>query len=159
MVNCLGGALKLAYKIILHTSAYRGYVGMDAPIRITNAMMDRMNGLSFRESNLQEVEWRLRTLMNKEWFPSGVAFNIGFKFERWYGKNKKLNYMSVGGMDDLRICFPEFPNRCASDLELDKIKCELSENGVVTIPFSYFYSVEDYTSNLDGCFVEIIKCK
>ena len=89
MVNCLGGALKLAYKIILHTSAYRGYVGMDAPIRITNAMMDRMNGLSFRESNLQEVEWRLRTLMNKEWFPSGVAFNIGFKFERWYGKNKK----------------------------------------------------------------------
>lgn len=147
----------LAYKIILYTSSFRAIVGRDAPIRITNAMVDRMNGLTFRESNLQEVEWRLRTLMNKDWFPSGVAFNVGFKFERWFEKNKKLCYMSVNDTS-FRICFPDFPVKCKSDLNFEEIKEGLASCSELVLPFSYFYNETDYVSNFDGCYVKIVKC-
>ena len=43
--------------------------------------------------------------------------------------------------------------------DIDKVIQELKQNGVTRIPFEQLYDIRQYYKGMNGCYMEIVKCK
>lgn len=144
----------MPYKVIVNTDAYkdRKCSSKNWEPGTMNDFMHAINGLVLREKNLEELYWRL------SFFGGWAARYEDYeKYKLWLDQKRN------------RITF--YDNLCeferTSDVsvygwaqgyyEIDKVIDEVRKNGIVRVPFKWYYDTIQYIKNMDGCYIEIKK--
>ena len=153
------GGLVMSYKVIFHTSSFVDFDANTPDALLVNEMMHKLDGKSFTESSLRELKWRINTLIDVNWFPSGVAMTIGWEFESWYNKSSRINYMTTSDGRSVRYCMPTYPSKCNGTWDFEPIATLLALSDCnTTVDFCMFYDTWNFAKNYRGCYLEIFKC-
>ena len=156
----------MAYKFIIHTDSYRQVPNISENDKVLNYVMEKMNGLWYKEGSYRQLEYRLHFFLEGSIYPFSPHFSGPKSIFYWLDKHKKKNYIDISHLVDkdkvspqYPVSLPSYPYKATELYSINWVKDALSKDGVCKIPFKVFYADEvGYFENFDGCYVEIIKC-
>jgi hypothetical protein len=154
----------MPYKVSINTESYKPMRCSDKnwEAGTINDYMEALNGWSARLKNLKEVRWQIEMFHGRSHREEEVwdYESNSYKPEYIAWRNKKNNTITY--MDKLcgfkRTSPIKVYGFAQGYFDIDKVIERLRKEGVVRIPFSWFYDVRQYNKNMDGCYIEISKC-
>ena len=157
----------MAYKFTIHTDKFRKVLGRNPDTLVLNYVMDKMDGLSYREANYEELGWRLLYFFEGSIYPFDPRFRGPKPVFYWLDKHKVKNYIEIPPAVAVRethspnhpVCLPAYPEKATEFYSVNWVKEALRKDGVCKIPFKVFWREElGYYNGFDDCYIEITKC-
>ena len=152
------------YKVRINTETYkcRACSKKNWEPGTMNDYMLAINGWHTTERSIKEVIWRLKMFAGYGWGADAWDYEkheMKPEYQKW--QNKRCNMVKYQD----RLCGFERTQPVTvygfaqGYVDINKVVEELRADGYVQIPFKQFYDVRQYYKGMDGCYLEIEKCK